>query len=450
MESNQSDNAVFNLLTYIAKLEEVTHEYYLLRNKNYIDVLRRKYLLNNGLNDKNEDKNMPWFDRLPELVKAKILEHLDHLSLTKIGLINPNYIPRIINSTKWNYINVWLDNDKLTVDEFKLLVQHLNKNLFKLKIDLKNFDQEINEIFKFSKNLRELRLRNVEQAKTFDAICKNLNHLRVFHVNSNLLTNYNMVKMSNSFRNLKSISIQSKNNLDDGLVILIANLIEIIDFRFEIIQDEHDRFINQESNGIPLKLLINSHAKSLKTINFKGSCFYDDILANLKDCCHLKELKLHGKFNLIGKMSEFIDDLTSLEQLYLHHVPLNFAGNQIGSLRTIISKFKENLTSIELVKIDLRDSDLLKLAQFCPNLVIFKLSECERINDNDLDMALSKMIKLERLYLRHLEKPPNNLVTYKFVLKLNETSNSLLPNIKYLDVKINDNLRKEHPNWVCV
>jgi hypothetical protein len=138
---NYTKYQIFQLLSYVSKLEELKKNRDLILSKRYVNTLRQKYLNNTSFHDYIKIKS--YINLLPTEVIIYILQKLDHISLIEIGLAYPSLIGEVITQKLWKKLNIYFNFEEFNSIELNQLLIYLNNDLQKLMINLSNIDNNI-------------------------------------------------------------------------------------------------------------------------------------------------------------------------------------------------------------------------------------------------------------------------------------------------------------------
>lgn len=161
-------------------------------------------------------------EELPSLVQHSILKLLDYMSLIQYSKAFPKYIPLLLRPVYWKNISIDINTDSFKLDEIELLANHLNKYLKSLNLSINHgnsTDIEATSINVFNNctNLFRLSLNLTLTNKIVSSMCSQLIHLRSLEITSPNLCNDCLIVISDSFKYLDSLIIQSDLIINHGL-----------------------------------------------------------------------------------------------------------------------------------------------------------------------------------------------------------------------------------------
>lgn len=208
-----------------------------------------------NINLKNLNKNYEsWFDKLPYLVKHKILKKLDKQSLINFSKAYSKHLNTCLNPIYWNDIQIHLTNDILNLNEIKCLFKYLGRNLNKISINWNDFDFKMNyelfqEYFSIIPNLTHLNLNacyfndkhTIQQLIEF--ISNNLKKLRYINLKEIFINDNNLKQLLN-LRNLSSIELNKGSISEDVILEFFTNTQKLVFINFESLEIS-DRYFNE-------------------------------------------------------------------------------------------------------------------------------------------------------------------------------------------------------------
>lgn len=178
------------------------------------------------------------FDMLPHIVQQKILVKLDHLSLILFGLIYPKYLNEVLKPVYWSFINTEIDEIVFKLDEIVQLAKYLNKSLKRLRLNLKNNEEDIdyslNEILASCSNIKEFQFIGFKINFNFDTICSNLRNLTHLKLKFDNIKSDHLIQITNKFKSLRSFYVYSAQNVDFGLLYFLSNISRLEEFGMSV------------------------------------------------------------------------------------------------------------------------------------------------------------------------------------------------------------------------
>lgn len=260
-------------------------------------------------------------------------------------------------------------------------------------------DQSFNVILQSCKKLRTLEIDET-YSKTLTSVSLaaigELTYLENLYMSNNNIDDQNLLKITQSCKNLQKFSLIKCKNLSGLHLSTIANFQKLHSLVFDDISlnDQILQSILQSCKSLTSLTIIN--CKKLTGIGISK-------IAE-KPFSQLSELKIN---------SIDIDDKTFLE-IMRSHSKIQILGltscDQLTNISLVAITKLKNLHNLSLTKIHIDDHNLSKILQSCEKLESIALTKCKQLTDLSL-AKISNLSNLLRLWLYKLKISPESILT---------------------------------------
>lgn len=163
----------------------------------------------------------------------------------------PYYKLKCLNPIFWNEIRHELSKNILSLEELRIIMKYLNKNLKKLNIDMTkyidvNYEALFEEFLAYTKNLEQFFVYHIEPSNIVIQISKYLTKLTHLRIQWKLLNNEHLVLIADSLLLLDSLEIFSTQQVDEGLAYVIKKYEKMKSFGFKL-DSLDDKYVKIET-----------------------------------------------------------------------------------------------------------------------------------------------------------------------------------------------------------
>lgn len=189
--------------------------------------------------------NLSWTDNFPSSIIHKVFELLDHCSLITFAQVFPNYIPIVIELKYWNKLNVKFSQEIITLYRLLRTVNYLGNVLRELKLNLskyRDFEKQrcFENILSKVKKIEKFSIEFLPGTPVVNLVVKYLGNLRSIELICSEITNNDLRHIADNLLYLKSFTIKTNTNVNDGLNYLISKLafIESVILKLKILTEK--------------------------------------------------------------------------------------------------------------------------------------------------------------------------------------------------------------------